>query len=97
MLLIAEIILVITAWRKGWRWRALLPVVIAFGVAVLMGVAVGAGGGSIDSASPLFTLVDIGLVITLIAMVRRAPAAVQPARAPVVIPASDPVAGMSRG
>ncbi len=38
ILLPIELIAAIFAWRKGWRWRALIP--IAFGYALSIGVAI---------------------------------------------------------
>jgi len=29
-MLIAEIIMTVIAWRRGWRWQALLPMAVAF-------------------------------------------------------------------
>jgi len=66
MLLIAEIILTIFAWRAGWKWLSLLPVGIAFAI----GLAIGASGGEI-SAGVIF--VDIAAVIALIIMLVKPP------------------------
>ncbi len=67
MLLILEIILTVTAWKKGWRWWALLPVAIAFGSAFLTGFVIGASGNTIEN--PLvFIIFDLLLIITQIVL-----------------------------
>ncbi len=75
MLLFLEIALTIAAWRKGWGARALLPLVFGFGVAFLIGVAIGSSGGSIDAARVLAIFCDLGVVIALGILARRAPQA----------------------
>ncbi len=68
MILILEIILTINAWNKGWRWWALLPVAIVFGVAYIIGAVIGASGGTIEN--PLsFIIFDILLIIVQIALI----------------------------
>lgn len=63
MLLIAEIILTIIAWQKGWRWLALIPI----GIAVVIGLIVGASTGSTDVGA--YIIFDILAVIALIIMI----------------------------
>ncbi|MGO8757449.1 MAG: hypothetical protein ACLQG3_04925 [Terracidiphilus sp.] len=75
MLLILEIALTIAAWRKGWGARALLPLVFGFGAAFLIGLVIGAAGGSTDGAAVFGILCDVGVVIALGIMARRAPQA----------------------
>ena len=64
MLLIAEIILTVFAWRNGWKWLALLPVGIAF----IIGLIIGASGVT-DLSGVIF--IDIIAVIALIIMVSK--------------------------
>ena len=73
MLLIAEIILTIFAWRKGWRWIALIPLasVLIFGFIIGFGVA--ASGGDISSINGLTTMLDIIAVVALILLVVNNP------------------------
>jgi len=78
MLLILEIALTVAAWRKGWGLRALLPLAFAFGLAFIMGVVGGASGGSVSDLTVPCFLCDLGAVIALIVMTRRAPAAEDP-------------------
>lgn len=68
-----EIALAATAWRKGYGPRALRPFGYALGIAILMGIAVGAGEGSVEKLKPLFILLDIGVVAALLRMIHRAP------------------------
>ena len=64
MLLIAEIILTVFAWRNGWKWLALLPVGIAF----IIGLIIGASRVT-DLSGVIF--IDIIAVIALIIMVSK--------------------------
>jgi uncharacterized membrane protein YfcA len=73
MLLIAEIILTIFAWRKGWKWFALIPLGIALLLGFLIGVAIGGSGGSIDNVRGLSLVLDIIVVIILIVMNVKSP------------------------
>jgi hypothetical protein len=59
MILIAQIILTILTWRKGWKWMSLLPVSIAIFIGLLF------------SSLPLsfeMIFIDILSVIALIIM-----------------------------
>jgi hypothetical protein len=73
MLLFLEISLTIAAWKNGWRGRALLPLAGAFLVAFLLGGALGSSGGSDADARVLGFLCDLGAVIVLGVMAKRAP------------------------
>jgi hypothetical protein len=68
MTLIAEIILTVIAWRKGWRWWALLPGALAFGTGFLIGMAVELSGGNAFSILPYTIIVDIIAIFGLICM-----------------------------
>lgn len=70
MLLIAEIILTILAWRKGWRWLAIIPV----GIAVLIGMILGFSGGALEGAF----VFDILAIIALIVMWSKPPKTEKP-------------------
>lgn len=61
--MILEILLTITAWKRGWRWWALLPVAIVFGTAFLAGVVIGASGSKIENPD-IFVIFDLLLIIT---------------------------------
>ena len=73
--MVLEIWFAIKAFKNGWRWRVLAPCGIGFATAVLAGMAVAAGGGSPVDARPILLLVDVGLVVALGVMARRAPEA----------------------
>lgn len=73
MLLIAEIILTIFAWRKGWRWWALVPVALALLIGLFMGMGVVASGGDVDSVRGISIVLDVLAVIALIVMVTKGP------------------------
>lgn len=77
MITVLEIILTISAWKRGWRWRALLPLALGCAAAFLVGAAVGAGMGSVDDVLPIAVLLELGVVGSLIALVARAPRSVR--------------------
>jgi len=62
-MLIVEIILTIAAWGRGWKWLALLPLGLAFG----LGLILGASGVSVDDLGSLIW-VDVLAIIALIVM-----------------------------
>lgn len=72
MLLLIEIILTIFAWRKGWKWRALLPLGICLCLGFMIGVTIGALGGNVESVDGIVIL-DIIAVIALIIMTATSP------------------------
>ena len=67
MLLIAEIILTIFAWKAGWKWLALIPI----GVAFLIGFVIGTQLDSTTSLTGLswFSLFDVAVIGILIFMI----------------------------
>lgn len=77
MIAVLEIILTISAWKKGWRWRALLPLALGCVAAFLVGAAAGANGGSVENVLPIAVLLELGVIGSLIAMVARAPRSVR--------------------
>ena len=68
LMLIAEIILTVIAWRKGWRWWALLPGFMAFGIGFVLGAVVEISGGNSFSALPYAIFIDIIAIFALICM-----------------------------
>jgi hypothetical protein len=75
MLALAEILLTILAYRRGWKLKALLPVLSSLLAAFMMGLALGAGGGSMNKARPAFLLVDLICLAVLIVFCVRSPKA----------------------
>lgn len=73
MLLIAEILLTFFAWRKGWKWYALLPVGVSFIVGILIGMGIGASGGDPSGAAGLSMVLDLIATGILIYMVAKGP------------------------
>ena len=73
LLLLLQIILTITAWQKGWRWTALLPLGIALGIGFIIGLSVGESGGSISDVQGLTIFLDICAVVALGVMCYRGP------------------------
>lgn len=69
MLTILEIILTVTAWRRGWKAWALTPIAIGTSLAFVLGAVIGASGGSMDEAMAVGLVLDLTVVGTLIAMV----------------------------
>jgi len=68
MLLIAEIVLTVLVWQKGWKWLSLIPVISA----LLIGLMFGIVGGSLI-VSPWIILIDVLAVIALIVMLNITP------------------------
>ena len=66
--LIAEIILTVIAWRKGWRWWALLPAFLAFATGFVLGAAIELTGGNALSALPYSIFIDLIAIFALICM-----------------------------
>ena len=72
--LLLEIGLTIAAVRGGWRKSvAILPLGLTYFVCFMMGLAVGASGGSIDGVMGIALLLEVICIGTLIAMVIFAP------------------------
>ncbi|NQU07690.1 MAG: hypothetical protein HQ583_03945 [Candidatus Abyssubacteria bacterium] len=69
--LIIEIVLTIAAWRKGWRWYALIPLVVAGSVGFSAGFVVGAFGGTVTGLLPFLVLLDLVCIVVLIVMVAK--------------------------
>lgn len=77
MLLIIEIILTIFAWRKGWRWYSLIPMVVALIFGFFLGAGIAASGGNVDSITGLGVIIDILATIILIVMNIKTPNSVK--------------------
>lgn len=82
MILLIEIILTISAWRKGWKARALLPLGLGMSVSFLIGMAVGASGGTIENVIPLCVLIELAILVSLIIMAIKAPRHYKEAQTP---------------
>ena len=73
MILVLEIMLTISAWRKGWKGWALLPIGICMSIGFLLGMTTGASGGNIEDVMPLCILIELATLISLIALSIKAP------------------------
>jgi hypothetical protein len=73
MLLIVEIVLTISAWRKGWGAKALFPGAGGLFAAFLTGAVMGNAGASAGATFGVLLLLDLSLVAVLSWMVRNAP------------------------
>jgi len=71
MLLILEIILTIVAWNRGWKAWALLPLVVPVALGFVIGMIVGAQGGSMEDIMPIALVLDGVSVVSLIALAAR--------------------------
>jgi hypothetical protein len=69
MLLALQIGLTIAAWRRGWKAWALLPLGIAFGAALVIGLVMGISGASEGGIFAMGLFFDIACISGLIAMV----------------------------
>src|SRR5262245_43500004 len=83
--LLIEIALTITAWRNGWGAKALFPLAGAFGMGLLLGMAVAATGGKPESVVAFGLIIDVVAIVVLAIMCKSAPAAqrVQPHTIPM--------------
>jgi len=68
LMLIAKITLTVIAWRKGWRWWALLPGFMAFGIGFVLGAIIETSGGNSFSVLPYAIFIDIIAIFALICM-----------------------------
>ncbi len=78
-----EIILVAMAWSKGWRWRALIPVLISWTLIFTVSAALG------EDAVGLVIFVAICEIMVLIAMNVKEPASAYKPRSTYVNPVND--------
>lgn len=72
--LLIQIALTVAAWKKGWGPKALLPMVIGLGLALIIGFTAGLSGGLLREIAAPTLLIDLGILISLIVMVSRKPA-----------------------
>lgn len=68
MLLLAEIILTIFVWRKGYKWLSLIPAGVGLVTGFLLGLGIAASGGDVITARGLSIFIDILVIVALIGM-----------------------------
>ena len=73
MLMIIEIILTVSAWKKGWKGWALLPLGIGMPLAFVIGIVVNASGGTTGQVAISCLILDVIAIIALGIMTSRAP------------------------
>ena len=69
--LILEIVLTVVAWRKGWGWKALIPMGITGSIAFGSGFVIGLLGGEVMTIWPYFMFLDAFCILSLIVMVAK--------------------------
>lgn len=72
-MLIIEILLTIFAWRNGWKWLSVLPILCVILIGFFIGIVVGASGGDIMVAKDLVVFLDIIVIVCLIILVVKKP------------------------
>ncbi len=71
MILVIEIMMTVSAWKRGWKGWALLPMIIGLFLAFFMGAAMAdADEGSIIAMG---LMVDIGIMVALGVMIASRP------------------------
>ena len=73
MWIIIEVVATVMAWRKGWRWRALLPGGLSVVLGFTIGIVVTASGGNIDDYIGLCAIFDLLALGVLVFMNCRTP------------------------
>ena len=69
--LIIEIGLTVTAWKRGWGWMALIPLVLTGCFSFGGGFVLGLQGGNFMDYWPLFIGLDVLCIIALAVMVAK--------------------------
>jgi len=72
---VAELILMIIVWNRGWRWLAFLPIIIDIFLMVLIDYLIKTYGGSamISGVGPYSAIFDIAAILALIVMCIKKP------------------------
>jgi uncharacterized membrane protein YfcA len=71
VILIIEIILTVNVWRKGWKWKALIPIASFFTLGFLIGVTVTLAGGQVNVL--VLLPIDLLCIFVLIVMSNKSP------------------------
>jgi len=72
---VAEFILIIIAWRRGWRWLSFLPLIIGIFLMILIDYLIKTYGGSamITGVGSYSAIFDIAAILALIVMCIKKP------------------------
>ena len=73
MLLIAQIILVIFVWKKGWNWKSLIPIGLSVLFGIILGIMVGTGSTTMSDIQPITITGDVLATIALLIMLVNPP------------------------
>ncbi len=92
-----QLIFAFIAWRKGWRWRVLIPFGVGFALAFAVGILVvvlsGRDPDSIELGKNIALLIGIAVMVALLRMSLRGPRSVKAADGPPSALARDLGAG----
>ena len=70
MILVAEIILTIVAWNRGWRGYALIPLLVVISLGFIVGAAIGDNpADQVSDVSGAGLIFDAFLIIILVGMI----------------------------
>jgi hypothetical protein len=83
MLLVLEIVLTVTAWRRGWKAWALAPVLGCVALGMLIGFVSGINGGDVEGLMGMCLLLDLGCIVSLIVMAVKGHKSVTTTNAPI--------------
>lgn len=78
MLLIVEIFLTVVAWRRGWRWQALMPLGAGLLIAFSLIPITGAVAGFLLGELLVGVVIEIAVILALVGMVRHGPNELSP-------------------
>lgn len=90
MLLALEIILTITAWRKGWRGWALLPLGLGVVLGLVIGSSAGVAGVRAEAVLGPCLIFDVLVIIALAVMAAKAPRKVIVSNAAPAVTGKEP-------
>jgi hypothetical protein len=71
MLLFVEFILTIIAWKRGWKWWAILPAAIAMIAGFIVDLVVGALGMHDFYTGLVSIILDAFIILALVIMIIR--------------------------
>jgi peptidoglycan/LPS O-acetylase OafA/YrhL len=71
MLLLIEIVLIVIAWRKGWKAWALVPIAVAFCTGLICGVVCGLTGTDVEQIMGICLVMEGFCIASLVVMAVR--------------------------
>jgi hypothetical protein len=73
ILLMVEILLTVSVWRENWKAWAVMPLCSGVAIAVIMGLAIGANGGTKGDLTVPSLIIDGMCIAALLIMRAHAP------------------------